>query len=331
MDKDIRKALDPVFWDLRDESVISKVLGLIQKGVYDQLFTDTEGLYNNLFIHKANNLFLFSELFNVSDRTMLFSGDFKDYEVFRMKIFGLWFASIFMPTLKGLNYLIGGFTAQPVFIDRVADIFEMSWWLGVYENGLPKGSFLNGTGPNIYDEPRTWLRSAYSIATGIRILMFGEGVDLIMHSEEKTEFNYWLKKMYTPTYIYTKLFDTREPSGFYLWGLGYGGTFILYNLEQDGIFFKLTDSAVEDGVAFLETEFRPVNPGEFRFSIFDIILSDIIERRIFVNFIGSDEWLEIKPFGKFSCNVTQLRLKLEIKGIKNLADYRFISMMLRRE
>lgn len=328
---DLKKAFDNIFWDLSEGSNISKIIKIIQKGVYDIVYQELNDFYKNLFVHLAKNLYLYSEIFQVSNRTSLFGDVFRDFEVYRMKIAGLWFASFLMPVLNGLNYLVGGFSAQPVFIDRINDVFEMSWWLGVYENNLPKGSFLDGAIPGAYNEPRTWLRSIYTVATGIKIHTFFENNDLLGNTEEREEFEEWLHKLYMPVELYIEYHNFREnPPDYYLWGLGelgYGGSLILEKMQIRKIFCELTDDAI-GSTAVIETQFRTVENGLYEFAIFDIIFSDILERKIFVDIGGG--WRSIIPWELIFIETGQVRFKIEIKNIRQRINYRFISMMLRR-
>jgi hypothetical protein len=342
-DLDIKEALDKVFWDLSEGTVVYRILDILQKGVYTPVYDDTSRLYKMWFPHKADDLTVFASILNVANRTSVFSNLFKDFEVYRMKVLGLWLASVHAPTLRGLNYIGGAFTAQPVFIERIEDVFESAWWLGVYEGNTPKGSFLGGTVAGtepwyldpIYAEPRTWLRSVFDVSTGFFVEVFGDktGGDLIWNDEEKREFEYWIRQFLPPVKIYIKYFESREPmlpNRYYLWGLDYGGVFILQNMEKvAGIFYVLTDDAVNEGNASLETEFRVVENGIYVFSIFDFILSDVMERHIFYD-TGSG-WVEVGPFGMVIVSTGQVRFKVEVSKISNIENYRFISMMIKKK
>jgi len=342
-DLDIKEVLDKVFWDLSEGTVVSRVLDLLQKGVYAPIYDDISRLYRMWFPHKADDLAVFGGMFNVANRTSAFSDLFRSFEVYRMKVLGLWLASVHAPTLRGLNYIGGAFTAQPIFVERIEDVFEAAWWLGVYENGVPKGSFLDGTVVGIepwyldpiYKEPRTWLRSVFDMSTSFMIEVFGDkaGGDLIWNDEEREEFEYWLRRFLPPVKVYVKYFESREPalpSRYYLWGLSYGGSFVLHNMERVAdIFYVLTDDAVREGNASLETEFRDVEDGLYVFSIFDFILSDVMKRRIFYD-TGSG-WVEVKPFGMIVVSNGQVRFKVEVSKISNIENYRFISMMVKKK
>ncbi len=335
---DLKNALDSVFWDLSDDSYISKLLRTLEDGVYDELIQTVKDTYLNMFPIRAKNMGFFSSVFPIYSRVNKFTPPFYNpptetgFEYFKMKVISIWMGTVTAPTYEMLNWIAGGYSLQPCFISRVGDVLERSWWVG--------NSYLDGAViPDIYGEPRTWLRSAFSATADIMVTLFSDGVNQLANEEEFSELKNLYRRLYGPYDILYDLKVTREPDGFFLWSSNFGdtskpngfGDFDLssfINMTKEKEYYVINQGASTAG---FETPERILPQGTYEFNCFEIILSNRIERIFEYSLDGGNTWNIIKPLGRIVLNTPKsIKFRMTINLIRDRILYRFISMMLRR-